>query len=116
MSEHHGQLSWDRHCSCRSVRPRRLSAAVTVDSVADLELGLFEIAKSRIRPGQREQLREAGAGQSRDGEQRPVRLPRGPDGLLQIGRSRTPVVSADDLAPTLSQHELGSRVPMEKMY
>jgi hypothetical protein len=82
LRKHESQLSRDRHRACRSVRLRRLSIAVTVDLIAKLELGLIEIVKSHVCPGQREQFREAGTGQSRDREQCSVRLPRRPNRLL----------------------------------
>jgi len=57
MHEHHGELLWDRHRACRSVRLRCLSIPVAVDLVAELELGVIEIGKTHVCPGQREELR-----------------------------------------------------------
>ena len=90
MSEHQRQLVWDRHRACRSVRLGCLSAAVTVDLAAKLELSIIQVVETHIRPGQREDFREAGTGESRDREQRPVRLSRGLDRLLQLAALEDP--------------------------
>ena len=106
LREHQGELLRDRHRPCGSVRLRRLSLAVAVDLVAEPELGVFKIVKTGIRPGQRERLREAGPGQTRNGEQRPVRLPRGPDGLLKFAPLEDPpALSLRWLRPVGGKHQ-----------
>jgi hypothetical protein len=110
MSGHQGQLARDRHCSCRSVRLRRVSAAVTVDLATELELGLFEIAKSRIRQVNASSSERRAPVRGRDGEQRPVRLPRGPDGLLQFATLEDPpALSLRWPRPLRGKHE-GHRI------
>lgn len=54
MREHESQLLGDRHRASRSIRLRGLTVAVTVDLVAELELGVIKIEKTDLFRGQRE--------------------------------------------------------------
>ena len=85
VDEDLGELAWDRDGAGGLVGLGRCDLAVAVDLVGELDLGVVERVESDVRPGQAEELREAGAGERGDREQRLVRLSRGGERLLELG-------------------------------
>lgn len=68
------ELARDRHRAGGAVGFNRPAVAVTADLKAERDLGVVEVVEANVRPHESAQLRDPGAGQGGDREQRPVWL------------------------------------------
>jgi hypothetical protein len=88
-----GELAGNRHSSRGAIRLGWTPVARPVDLEAKLELGVVEVIDADIRPRQPAQLRDTSSGERSHGEQRPVGLLSGSDGLLDLlGREDRPAL------------------------
>jgi hypothetical protein len=82
--ENPSELARDRHGPHRVVSLRRTKVAVSVDLVCEFDLRVLPVCDPHVRPPDGKELRESGAGQYCEREQRPVGLGRRCDRLLQL--------------------------------